>query len=74
MGSDTPERARVQANREHGKPTGTVAWEEHEQAWEAYARKYGRDQSAMRIHERRGFCYGELVEFLGHEPKTWEPS
>jgi hypothetical protein len=57
--------------RKHGP--GTISWEEHERAWAAYARVYGRSQSAQRIAERGGFCYAELVEFLGHEPQTWEP-
>ncbi len=56
-----------------GLVPGTISWEEHERAWEAYARRYGRAQSVKRIHERMGFSYAELTEFLGHEPKTWEP-
>lgn len=56
-----------------GLVPGTVAWSEHERAWEAYAKRYGRAQSAERIHERGGFCYAELTEFLGHEPHTWKP-
>ena len=67
-------RAPVQPNRQHNKPRGTVAWAEHLTAWEVYAARYGRGQSAERIAERHGFCYGELVDFLGHEPETWEPS
>jgi hypothetical protein len=67
-------RAPVQANRLHEKPRGTVAWWEHQKAWEAYAVRYGRQQSAERIAERHGFCYGELVDFLGHAPETWEPA
>lgn len=66
-------RAPVQKNREFEKPAGTVSWEEHVMAWEVYARTYGNDQSAERIAERQGFCYGELVDFLGHAPKTWKP-
>jgi hypothetical protein len=64
-------RVPVQSNQEHAKPAGTIAWWEHEQAWTEYARRYGRGQSAWRIAERHGFCYGELVELLGHEPETW---
>jgi hypothetical protein len=66
-------RAPVQGNREYGKPAGTVAWWEHEKAWQVYSRLYGNGQSAERIAERCGFCYGELVEFLGEKPTTWEP-
>jgi hypothetical protein len=66
-------RAPVQANRELKKPPGTIAWSEHVEAWEGYARRYGTGQSAERIAERCGFCFGELVEFLGREPSTWEP-
>lgn len=66
-------RAPVQRNREFDKPPGTVTWAEHVEAWEAYSRKYGNDQSAERMAERCGFCYGELVEFLGRKPDTWKP-
>lgn len=52
---------------------GTVSWDEHCEAWREYAKKYGSYQSAERIAERAGFSYGELVMFLGHASKTWEP-
>jgi hypothetical protein len=61
---------------EHGrqpKPAGTVAWAEHVEAWEAYAKRYGKSQSAERMAERHGFSYGELLMFLGREPETWRP-
>lgn len=54
-------------------PPGTVAWWEHQKAWEAYAQRYGQGQSAKRIAERHGFSYDELRQLLGHEPVTWEP-
>lgn len=57
-----------------GHGAGTVSWEEHERAWSTYATKYGRNQSAERIHERGGFCFGELTDFLGEPPKTWVPA
>ena len=63
-------RVPVQANRRLQKGPGTVSWEEH---LEAYAKRYGHYQTAECIAERGGFCYGELVEFLGREPTTWEP-
>ena len=76
----TPERAPVQADRHRSKliklpgtVAGTVAWDEHLQAWRAYAAKYGSDQSAERIAERGGFGYAELGALLGREPKTWLP-
>lgn len=62
-------RAPVQRSREHDKPAGTIAWWEHEKAWEVYGSRYS--QSAERIAERGGFGYGELLEFLGHAPTTW---
>lgn len=66
-------RAVVQANRRINKGPGTIDWTEHEEAWSAYAAKHGRDQTAQRIHDRGGFCYGELVDLLGREPTTWVP-
>lgn len=56
-----------------GYGPGSVAWEEHLQAWNAYAKRYGSEQSAERIAERSGFGYGELTEYLGHPPATWRP-
>lgn len=51
------------------KPAGTVAWWEHEKAWEPYGARYS--QSAERIAERSGFGYWEMTDLLGHEPTTW---
>ena len=65
-------RAPVQGDR--GKPHGTIAWWEHEQAWEGYARRFpgsARQQGPERIAERGGFGYGEVLDQLGHEPMTW---
>jgi len=53
---------------------GSVAWWEHAKAWEGYAQRFSgsaRDQDAARIAQRGGFGYGELTEYLGHEPETW---
>lgn len=52
---------------------GSIAWAEHLQAHAAYRAICGSSQSADRIAERGGFSYGELVEFLGREPETWQP-
>ena len=55
------------------KPAGTITWEEHCEAWADYAARYGRDQSAERMAQRGGFSYGELVDHLKREPRTWVP-
>jgi hypothetical protein len=65
------DRAPVQGTRRLNKPPGTISWEEHVKAWEAYNAKYGNHQDAERIAQRGGFDYAELLEFLGEEPKTW---
>ncbi len=57
--------------REGPKRPGSIAWAEHEEAWRAYAARYGNDQDAERIHERGGFSYNELVDLLKREPATW---
>lgn len=69
-------RAPVQGERriargQAGHDAGTIAWEEHVEAWTAYARRYGDDQSAERIAERGGFGYRELLILLGRTPTTW---
>lgn len=78
----SPRRAPVQGEWRKATPgaragwrvsPGTVAWEEHELAWRAYAARYGSGQSAERIAERHGFGYDEITNLLGHEPKTWRP-
>jgi hypothetical protein len=56
-----------------GTVPGTIAWSEHEEAWRKYAVRYGSDQSSARLAERGGFSWWELVDYLGHEPTTWEP-
>ncbi len=63
--------APVQGDREPKRPAGVVAWWEHAEAWEDYAKRYGRDQSAERLAERAGFSYAELTDHLKHEPTTW---
>mgnify|MGYP001578405148 CR=1 FL=1 len=67
-------RAPVQADQKRKKGPGTIAWTEHLLAWSGYAAKYETDQSAERIAERGGFGYEELVDFLGKEPETWQPT
>lgn len=79
----TPDRAVVQSEgpywyrdgdprKANSKPPGTVAWSEHIEAWDEYARRGHGDQSALRVHERGGFGYHEITALLGHEPATWE--
>lgn len=65
-------RAPVQGTHSLKRGPGTIAWWEHEKAWEAYHAKWRSYQSAERIAERGGFDFAELVDFLGHEPTTWE--
>lgn len=74
-GDGTVER-RAPMQGEHGKnkrPGGTIAWSEHMEIYEAYAKRYGRDQSAERLAERGGFGWNECVLLLGREPTTWQP-
>ena len=73
--ADANRRAPVQgdynrATRRYER-AGSIAWAEHVEAWEDYARRYGRDQSAERIAERGGFGYQELVDHLKRAPTTW---
>lgn len=82
MTAQDERRAPVQGDTGHhlprrypnAKPPGSVAWLEHLEAWSAYARRCGRDQSAERIAARGGFGYAEMVDLLGREPMTWAPS
>lgn len=64
-------RAPVQRDRDRGKPAGSISWGEHLEAWNYYASRWP-GQSAERIAERGGFGYGELQQFLGHDPVTWK--
>ena len=43
---------------------GHIPWGMHMRAWDVYAVKYGKYQSAERIAERGGLHYGELDEFI----------
>jgi hypothetical protein len=72
---DAPTRAPVQGEYKGGNvlhPYGTIAWEEHLEAWNAYQAKYHAEQSAERIAERGGFGYSELQALLGRIPSTWK--
>ncbi len=51
---------------------GWISWAEHVEAWEVYAKRYGREQTAERLAERGGFSYAELCQYLEHAPTTWE--
>jgi hypothetical protein len=65
-------RAPVQGARGQRGP-GSITWAEHLLAYSGYAARWGTNQSAERIAERGGFSWGEVVDFLGGPPKTWEP-
>lgn len=71
-------RAPVQGDRDlpkgaDGREPGTIAWSEHEEVWRVYNKRFRGDQSAERIANRGGFYYVEIVNLLGHAPKTWQP-
>ena len=71
-----PSSSQTTRTRHTGAPgvvEGTIAWWEHAEAWQQYDKKWHCDQSAERINELGGFGWHELVDFLGHEPTTWEP-
>lgn len=56
------------------KPAGTISWEEHLEVFEAYAKRYGRSQSAERLAERGGFAHSEVRMLLGREARSFEPA
>lgn len=61
--------------RKRGSPgsvPGSIAWEEHELVWIAYASQYP-GQSALRMAERGGFSYSEFEMYLRRSPTTWRP-
>jgi hypothetical protein len=67
-------RAPVQSDHTfRGRVAGTITWDEHEEAWNDYAKRYGTEQSAERVAERGGFGYDELIDHLKREPRTWKP-
>jgi len=58
--------------RRTGYPDGIMSWEEHLVVYEAYAAKYGRAQSPMRIAERGGFGRDEAETLIGRPLTTWK--
>lgn len=58
--------------RGHGYPDGIMSWEEHLVVYEAYAAKYGREQSPMRIAERGGFGKEEAEKLIGRPLTSWK--
>lgn len=76
----TERRVAVQADfpdwRRRGAPPGTMAWSEHCEVWEAYARKFRMsafDQDAETIAGRGGFGKAEAEKLIGRPLRTWEP-
>lgn len=69
----TQRKAPVQGEYKAKIPAGTIDWAEHEEVWEAYAKRFGTHQSAERIAERGGFGYSEIVKLLNKQPTTWAP-
>jgi hypothetical protein len=67
------DRKRMLAAGRKGLVDGTIAWSEHKEAWQEYARAGHGSQSAERLAERGGFGYSELLDLLGREPRTWRP-
>lgn len=65
------ERARVRADGD--RPTGHVAWSEYASAYNVHVWRHGHVLTAREFLEQGGFRYGELLDLLGCEPKTWEP-
>ncbi len=59
VGEKPERRAPVQGY--HGE---AIPWRVHRLAWEAYAKKYGKQQSAERIAERGGFGCEEMDMFV----------
>jgi len=65
-------RAPVQGDDTHG--SGSISYREHLQAHSGYTARFGSGcQSTERLAAPSGFSYSELLMFLGHEPKTWQP-
>ncbi len=64
---------RERAKGQPGREAGTISWAEHAECFEAYAKRYGREQSCERTAQRGGFSWGEFVLFLGREPSSWQP-
>lgn len=55
------------------KSAGVISWAEHLLVYEAYAKKYGNQQSAIRIAERAGFSKAEAEGLIGRPLETWRP-
>jgi hypothetical protein len=53
-------------------PPGTITWAEHLEVYEAYAKRFGRDQSPERMAERGGFGKDEAEMLLGRPLTTWK--
>lgn len=70
-------RVNVQADfpdwRKRGAPPGTMAWSEHCEVWEAYAKRGHGNQDAERIADRGGFGKQEAEKLIGRPLRTWEP-
>jgi len=72
---DHPARVAWEAENGPVRGPGTISWAEHERAWVVYNRPMSPwpEPSAEAISRCGGFRWGQLVDFLGHEPETWRP-
>ena len=56
-------------------PAGTIAWSEHEEVYQAYAKRYrmsAAQQDAECIADRCGFGKSEAEKLLGRPLATWK--
>ncbi len=61
----------LRPHQEGYRDPGMVEWAEHVEIWNAYAKQYGTEQSAVRMAERGGFGFDEAAKLTGTPPKTW---
>lgn len=63
---------RYRESRWGRRPPCSIPWWLAEEAYAAYAKLYGREQSLERLHERGGFGREELLTLLrSGEDTTW---
>lgn len=63
---------RVKVEGKTWRTGGTIDWEEHLKAWKRYDTIYHNGQSADTIANRGGWHIDDLIEYLGHHPKSFQ--
>lgn len=57
----------------YGKPLGVISYADHLEAFREFKFRFPQTTQTADGMAATGFCYAEIVEYLGRFPESWEP-